>query len=189
MARPLSPEKRNALLQSATRAIAEHGVQATTASIARAAGVAEGTLFTYFENKEALFQELYLNLKQSLAEAIMPDYPHEAGYRQRMAHIFQCYVGWGLDNAEQHASLGRLSASGLVLDETRIKGMAEFLPISRMMEMAVRENVVVGAPIELLTSVIESLADTTIDYVNKYPEGADRHRELGFHLLWKALSV
>nr|WP_315591707.1 TetR/AcrR family transcriptional regulator [uncultured Cupriavidus sp.] len=189
MARPLSPEKRSALLLSAARAVAEHGVQATTASIARSAGVAEGTLFTYFENKEALFQELYLHLKQGLAEAIMPDYPHEADYRQRMAHLFQRYVGWGLNNAAQRASLSRLAASGLVLDETRIKGMAEFLPISRMIEVAVREGVVVDAPIELLTSVIESLADTTIDYVNKYPEGAERHRELGFHLLWKSLSA
>jgi AcrR family transcriptional regulator len=47
MARPLSPEKRSALLLAATHAVAEQGVMTTTASIARRAGVAEGSLFTY----------------------------------------------------------------------------------------------------------------------------------------------
>ena len=87
MARPLSPEKREALLLSAMQAVAELGVMASTSSIARRAGVADGTLFTYFSSKEVLFQELYLHLKQSLVTAMMSDFPAQADYRQRMADL------------------------------------------------------------------------------------------------------
>lgn len=189
MARPLSPEKRSALLESATQAVAEQGVLATTASIARGAGVAEGTLFTYFESKEALFQELYLHLKRSLAEVIMPDYPAEADYRQRMEHVFQRYVNWGLTNAEGRSALARLSASAQVLDDTRAQAAESFLAVSQMMEDAVRDGVLVDAPIVFISSVIEHIADTTIEFVDKHPENAERQRQLGFHAAWRAITV
>lgn len=189
MARPLSPEKRTALLLSATQAVAEQGVLATTASIARGAGVAEGTLFTYFESKEALFQELYLHLKRSLAETMMPDYPHEAGYRQRMQHVFQRYVSWGLAHAAGRSALARLTASGQLLDDTRAQAMESFLAVSELMEDAVRDGVLVDAPIAFLSSIIEHIADTTIEYVDKQPEDADRHLQLGFQVVWRAITA
>jgi AcrR family transcriptional regulator len=48
MARPLSDAKRNAILATATSAIAASGLAASTKAIARDAGVGEGTLFVYF---------------------------------------------------------------------------------------------------------------------------------------------
>jgi AcrR family transcriptional regulator len=41
----------------------------------KAAGVAEGTLFTHFSNKEILMNEIYRELKIELAEAIMTVFP------------------------------------------------------------------------------------------------------------------
>ncbi|MGL8445922.1 hypothetical protein NA471_14545, partial [Salmonella sp. NW547] len=43
MARPKSEDKKQALLEAATQAIAQSGIAASTAVIARNAGVAEGT--------------------------------------------------------------------------------------------------------------------------------------------------
>ncbi|WP_257394266.1 TetR/AcrR family transcriptional regulator, partial [Enterobacter hormaechei] len=48
MARPKSEDKKQALLEAATAAFAQSGIAASTALIARNAGVAEGTLFRYF---------------------------------------------------------------------------------------------------------------------------------------------
>lgn len=189
MARPLSPEKREALLLSAMQAVAELGVTASTSSIARRAGVADGTLFTYFSNKDVLFQELYLHLKQSLVVAMMSDFPVEADYRQRMEYIFQRYVNWGLDNAVERIVLARLSASGQVSEETRTLGMEPFQAVSKMMQDGVQDGVLVEAPISFISSVIECIATTTIEHVEKLPEEAERHRQLGFHVLWRAITA
>lgn len=188
MARPLSPEKRNALLQAATQAVAEHGAMATTSSIARGAGVAEGTLFTYFENKETLFRELYLHLKESLAAAVMPGYPHHAGYRERMEHVFQHYVSWGLANTAGRFAVSRLAATGLIAEQTRMQGMEPFLAVASMMTDGVREGVLVDAPVSFLSSVIEHIADTTIIHVSKHPQSAEHYREMGFRILWRAIT-
>jgi AcrR family transcriptional regulator len=51
----LSPdERRAALLDAATRLFAERGPDFTTADLAAAAGVSEGTIFRYFPDKAAL---------------------------------------------------------------------------------------------------------------------------------------
>ena len=71
MARPLSEEKRSAILGAATAVVAALGVSAPTVKIAKDAGVAEGTLFTYFPTKDELLNRLYLELKMDLRDAIL----------------------------------------------------------------------------------------------------------------------
>jgi AcrR family transcriptional regulator len=56
-----------ALLEAATTAFAQSGIAASTAVIARNAGVAEGTLFRYFATKDDLINELYLFKARSLS--------------------------------------------------------------------------------------------------------------------------
>ena len=64
MARPKSDDKREAILQAATRLFAIRGLSATpTSAISNAAGIAEGTLFTYFSTKTDLCNAAYRRIK------------------------------------------------------------------------------------------------------------------------------
>src|SRR5471030_1342990 len=55
MARPKSDDKHNALLLAAEQVFAKRGLAAApTSAISKQAGVAEGTLFTYFRTKDDL---------------------------------------------------------------------------------------------------------------------------------------
>src|SRR5260370_31230796 len=76
MPRPKSDEKRSAILEAATRIIVAQGLSAPTAGIAKEAGVANGSLFTYFETKTDLFNQLYLELKTEMASAAMRSEEH-----------------------------------------------------------------------------------------------------------------
>ena len=62
MARPRSEDKRDAILTAASELVATQGLGAATAKIAKQAGVAEGTLFIYFANKDDLLNQLYLEI-------------------------------------------------------------------------------------------------------------------------------
>ena len=66
MARPKSEDKKQALLDAATSAIAQYGIAASTALIARRAGVAEGTLFCDFATKYDSLNAPYLHLQTCL---------------------------------------------------------------------------------------------------------------------------
>jgi hypothetical protein len=56
--------KQTAILEAATRIIVMQGLSAPTAGIAKEAGVANGSLFTYFETKTDLFTNSILSSKQ-----------------------------------------------------------------------------------------------------------------------------
>lgn len=60
MPRPASGRKKEAILDAAVVEIASHGYHGTTvAMIARRAGVADGTIYLYFENKEQVLVSLF----------------------------------------------------------------------------------------------------------------------------------
>ena len=60
--------KRDQILSSALTLFVKQGISDTsTASIAKAAGVATGTLFHHFANKQAIVDSLYRQLKQDIA--------------------------------------------------------------------------------------------------------------------------
>src|SRR5712672_503691 len=71
MARLKSEDKRNSILSAATKVFAERGLAAPTVAITAVAGVAEGTLFTYFRTKDELVNALYREIKLELADAMM----------------------------------------------------------------------------------------------------------------------
>jgi AcrR family transcriptional regulator len=64
----MSPEQRRSMIiQTAIPLIAEYGAAVTTAKIARAAGIGEGTIFRVFADKDEL-------LRACMAEALSPDH-------------------------------------------------------------------------------------------------------------------
>ena len=84
-ARRREPErKRERLLEAARRLFARRGYAATTtAQLARAAGVAEGTVFHHFASKQALLEAVASDYGRGLAERMFAGVP--AGAREPAA--------------------------------------------------------------------------------------------------------
>jgi AcrR family transcriptional regulator len=91
MPRPRSDEKRSAILEAATRVIVKQGLSAPTMAIAKEAGVANGSVFTYFETKTELFNQLFLELKTELAIGSM-NLPVDAKVREQFTHLWKKWL-------------------------------------------------------------------------------------------------
>ena len=125
MARSKSPEKRNAILQAAVREIAEAGLGAPTAKIARRAGLAAGTLFTYFANKEKLLNELYLELKIEVYRRVDTNFPRKANLERRARHVWSSLLDWAIEFPDKRKVSAQLNVSDLITPETRMRAAAE----------------------------------------------------------------
>ncbi len=72
--RPLVDDKRRRILDAALRTFAAKGYHGTAVpEVAEAAGVGTGTLYRYFEHKEALVNEVYRDAKLRLKAALLDD--------------------------------------------------------------------------------------------------------------------
>ena len=90
MARPRNEERQSAILSAASRVIATQGLGAATAAIAKEAGVSNGSLFTYFETKADLLNQLYVELKTEMGSAALEALPTDGELRAKALE----QLGW-----------------------------------------------------------------------------------------------
>src|SRR5246500_2156621 len=119
MPRPKSDDKRTAILNAATRIFVVQGLGAPTAGIAKEAGVANGSLFTYFETKADLFNHLYLELKTGQASAALEGLPVGAELRAQVFHIWSNWMDWAVSNPEKRRALAQLDVSDEITPASR----------------------------------------------------------------------
>ncbi|EMN5133045.1 MULTISPECIES: TetR/AcrR family transcriptional regulator [Burkholderia] len=191
MARPRSPDKHEAILAAAARALAEDGASATTARIARLAGVAEGTVFTYFETKDALLNALYVSLKADMRDAMMTGFPEHAPAEQAVRHAWNGYVSWGVANPDGRRALRQLGVSGRIDDVHRAVGAEGFGGIGALL----REQVAATGGLNhdeahaFCSALFTSIAETAMESISRDPARADAYREAGFRALWAVLHA
>jgi AcrR family transcriptional regulator len=190
VARPKSEDKRNAITDAATRLFAERGLAAApTSEISKLAGVAEGTLFTYFGTKDELINSLYREIKLELADAMMSDFPRKRNVRTRMRHVWDRYVRWGIANPRQRKVLGQLLVSEVLTKGSREAGSAPFVEFQTMIRDGIEGRVFRNdLPVELISKSLGALVEATIDLTVANPSKADRYREGGFQMLWTGIT-
>lgn len=83
-------DKRSDIMQAALGLIAEQGFHgAPMAEIAERAGVAAGTIYRYFENKDVLITELHRELEDKIMVDLQEDYPSGSPLRERFLCLNQ----------------------------------------------------------------------------------------------------
>src|SRR6202051_1230431 len=132
MAKAKSEDKRNAILSAAIQVFAERGLSAPTAAITSAAGIAEGSLFTYFKTKDELVNVLYRELKVELADSMMSGFPRKQSVRHRLEHVWNGYLQWGVANPDPQKALKQIQVWGGLTQESKQAGSAPFPDIERV---------------------------------------------------------
>jgi AcrR family transcriptional regulator len=188
MARPLSEEKRSAMLAAATGAVASLGIAAPTARISRDAGVAEGTLFVYFPTKNDLLCQLYLELKADLRNAIAAGYPAEADVRDRFQHLWNRLIEWGVSNPEKREAMRKLAVSEKVAEAKRKAEDEACNDVLGMIEADFEKGALRKQPVAFLAGTMNALADMVFEMAAKDPDGLNEYRRLGWEALWGAIS-
>jgi len=190
VARPKSEDKQNAILDAATRVFAERGLTAApTSEISKQAGVAEGTLFTYFNTKDDLINALYREIKLELADAMMSAFPRKKSVRTRLRHVWENYVNWGVMNPEQRRVLSQLLVSGMLSKQSLEAGIAPFVEMQNMIRDAIEQHILrADLPIELISKMLAASAEATMDLIVSKPAMTNKYRNGGFEIYWAGIA-
>ncbi|EGB1761552.1 TetR/AcrR family transcriptional regulator [Salmonella enterica] len=173
MARPKSEDKKQALLEAATQAIAQSGIAASTAVIARNAGVAEGTLFRYFATKDELINTLY----RSITDAKM-----------MTRFIWNSYISWGLNHPARHRAIRQLAVSEKLTKETEQRADDMFPELRDLCHRSVLMVFMSDEYRAFGDGLFLALAETTMDFAARDPARAGEYIALGFEAMWRALT-
>jgi len=188
MARPLSDEKRTAILAAATRVIAAEGLAAPTAAIAKEAGVSNGSLFTYFETKADLLNALYIEIKTELAQASLAGLPAKANTRKQMQHMWTQRLRWAIGAPDKRRTLAHLSVSDDITEESRQAGHRAMAGVAKLMTDARAHGAMRNTPHAFLVALTNATADATIEFIVTDPKHADKHIATSFEALWRMIA-
>jgi AcrR family transcriptional regulator len=188
MARPLSEEKRTAILDATAEVVAMLGVSAPTAKIAKAAGVAEGTLFTYFANKDELLNRLYLELKLDLRDAMMTGCPASKSLIVRNRHVWDRFIGWGSAYPLKRRAMRQLAVSDRITEESRKLAGDAFGEFDDMMRECAAGGAMRHQPPSFVSAIMSAIGDTTMDFIMREPARTKRYTKAGFEAFWNAIT-
>ncbi|BEO56109.1 TPA: TetR/AcrR family transcriptional regulator [Serratia marcescens] len=187
MARPRSEEKQQALLRAATDIFAEQGLAAPTSAIARKAGVSEGTLFRYFENKDVLLSavcdylldEMECLLTQSL-QGVLPGKDH-------MQAAWDAYIDWALANPAAYATGNKLMVSGKLSSAQRERSV-RFGDISQL-GIPLVQGLDLPQSSEFQGMICTVMANGVIDMAVQKPHLLDIYKRAGYEAMMRAIEL
>ena len=173
-------------MKAATRVIANQGLNAPTAMIAKEAGVSNGSLFTYFATKAELLNALYLALKAEMAAAL--DLLPEGDVRERLRHAWLHWLRWACSSPEKRCALARLDVSGDITPASRQSAGRMLAHLRDLLDDCRRHGPMRNAPPAFVAGLMSALADATTDFMIGDPAGADAHADAGFEALWRVVA-
>jgi AcrR family transcriptional regulator len=194
-------DKRQAVLDTALRLFVEQGFHSTsTASIAKHAGVATGTLFHHFSSKNTLMDQLFLSIKQEFANDISMhisqpvdvnttntardaaprnNHPRDLevnideveAFKQEAEHIWQAAIDWALNNPLKQRFFLQYSMSSEVTPTARNQAMTSILGfITRLLTQGQTMGYIARYPIALMLENCHGQYLASIRFFTDCPE-------------------
>ena len=188
MVRPKSEQKRALILAAAITIFAAEGLDAPTAKISKAAGIAGGSLFTYLETKDDRLNQLYLELKSEGREEMMSAYPANASLHARVRHVWDRYIDLCLASPDKYKVLAQLSVSDHISEQTRSTSLQGYEAVHVMIQECLMNGALRDQPPVFGAALFFSLAEITVLFMSQHPTMAQQHRSAGFTALWNALT-
>jgi AcrR family transcriptional regulator len=176
-------------LSAATRVIASQGLAATTAAIAKEAGVSNGSLFVYFDTKAELLNELYVALKAEMTAAATAGLDAGGEPREQVRHVWTQWLRWNTAHQEKRRALAHLDVADDITAGSHQTVRSAFSGIADLLDRSRANGPMHDAPLGFVLSLITAIAEATIDAMIRQPAEAEARSSAGFDAIWRVLAA
>ncbi|MCG8699948.1 MAG: TetR/AcrR family transcriptional regulator [Bacteroidales bacterium] len=180
------------IFKASLELILNEGIAGITMSkLAKKAGIATGTLYIYFKNKEELLQKLYINLRQKSQERFMKGYDESEPFKIGLKKVWLNYLKHRVQYYEESVFLEQYYRSPYITKEH--KEMAESMkhPVHELIQRGKKELLVKNDFEDemLFSALIGFIRELANDHVNKVYELTEERIEKAFHLSWDMIKT
>ncbi|MCG9747607.1 TetR/AcrR family transcriptional regulator [Shewanella sp. Isolate8] len=185
--------KKQAILDTALQLFVSQGFHGTsTATIAREAGVATGTLFHHFPSKEQLLEQLFLSVKQEFADAIQSAVNKRGDLKKDAEQLWFAALSWAIDNPLKQAFFQLYSMSPTVEQSVRDQAMHSILGfIGALIRQGQAQGLLADFPQDLMQDNCHGQYLAATRYFADHPERwqDEEQRTASFALFWNAMAA
>ncbi|MCP9234856.1 TetR/AcrR family transcriptional regulator [Lewinella sp. JB7] len=143
---PLPPKgraKRDALVRATITLVNNNGFHAAPmAKIAKLAGVAAGTIYRYFDSKQDLINQVYIEVKRSFSESAFRDYVAGDSVEEDFRKIWHNIADFKLREVEKSVFLSQCDNTPMVDEDSRREGLKHLRPLLELWERGQARGVI-----------------------------------------------
>lgn len=147
--------KENSIVETTLRLITSQGFHGSPMSqIAKEAGVAAGTIYHYFNNKNDLIRKVYKNVKKEMGEALMESYQEGLDYRIQFGKFWHGLFVFFINNPLKFQFLEQFHHSPFISEETQNESQVFYQPVLDFFQKGIQAGYLREMELELISSII-----------------------------------
>ena len=147
-------DKRKAILDSSLELIALQGFHGTSMKqIADNAKVAAGTIYVYFEKKDELIHQLFIEIRKELNDVIFGGFDFSIDFKQNFMSLWNDVLDYYLENPLKYNFLEQFSNSPFINDIIIEEGTQALAPAYSLFRDAQKEGILKMLPISALIAL------------------------------------
>lgn len=183
--------KQAQITKATIKLFSEEGLAVPTSKIAKEAGVSNGTIFNYFSTKQDLYNDLYLSIKEEMAEYILGHLSTDLTVKETLQFAWRAYANWSKENPLRQQTYVLLKGSYVLTEQTIEKTDEFFQYFYDRME----EGVTSGQIKEMSTHYLCELAVAHLGVALSFAAAQEmnevnfeHHIENSFDIFWAGVS-
>lgn len=160
-------DKREAILSAALDLFVERGFFGTAVpEIAERAGVGAGTIYRYFESKEALVNAIYREQKLYFGHSVIAEFPWEAATREQFRELWGRLARFATEHTKEFVFLELHHHASYLDDESRAAEQQHLELFTQVIESAqLRGDLKEGPPRLLIGIVLGAFVGVVRNYL------------------------
>ena len=187
--RPKDEKKLDAVIAATCQLAAEHGLLGLTLTkIAKAAGIGTSTLYVYFSDREALFNEVYRHAKREALEFYGSDIEVALPIKGKVRDVWNKMLDHRLKRYDQVSFMEQFVGSVFMSDESRAYAERFGEGLIKIVEEGQKEEILKKVPLSFLNSLfVGSVRETARLIRGGSITDTTDNREIAFQLCWDGI--
>jgi len=189
--KPKDEKKLEAVISTTCRLAAERGLFGLTlAEIARAAGIGTSTLYVYFSDKEALFNEVYRRAKREALTFYSTNIDPSLPLKVRVRNVWNKMLDHRLRRHDQVTFMEQFVGSSFTSEESRVYTERLGEGLVQIVTEGQQHEILKAVPLSFLHSLfIGSVRETARLIRSGSITDTDENREIAFQLCWDGIRA
>lgn len=182
-------EKKKAIFESTLELIKENGFHGTPISlVAKKAGVGAGTIYNYFENKDALIIELHAYIRKKIVEEVLKDDNVEMSFEERFNNFWISHFYFYVNNPGYLYFMEQYVNSPYNINRDPQTGCCFKDAITDLFCLGVEQGILMNVKVPLLKALIHgSIVRTAKVYLSGVTDMTDDDVKLMARIQWKGI--
>lgn len=184
-------KKRVALLNATLHLVNNQGFHAAPMSkIAKMAEMSPATIYIYFENKQDLINQLYLEMKATFSAYAFKNYSEEQCVKESFKQVWYNIAHFKLNQEEESNFLSQCDNTPIIDDEIKREGLKHLQPLLNLWERGIQEGILKPiSPYLLYAFTIYPLAFLTNKQHKNSCELKETTLNKAFEIAWDGIKL